>query len=101
MAVDFDQFPVDDPIVEKGTESLSNRWRDFMATFFQSLIGYLTQNGIFLPVLTTAQRNSIATPVEGQMIYHIDATVGPPRTAQIEVWQVKLGVGAWRTFTTV
>lgn len=100
MANDFDQFPVYDLLVKEGTGKMSNVWGDFMNTFYMNLIGYLTQNGILLPQLTTVQRDAIPTPVEGQMIYNVDATPGPPRTAQIQVWQVKAGVAAWFTVTT-
>lgn len=101
MAVDFDNFPVYDPVTKFSQDLLSDVWCDFVATFIQTLTGYLTQYGIFIPVMTTAQRDTIQDPQEGQMIYVSDFTVGPPRTAEIQVWQVKADVGAWYTFTTV
>lgn len=100
MSNDFDQFPVYDDLIKNNTNKISEVWLDFMASFYMNLIGYLSQYGIFLPVLTTAERDSIQNPQEGQMIYNMDATPGPPRSASIQVWQVKSGSGAWRNFTT-
>lgn len=97
MARDFDYFPVYDPILKGGTLNMSSLWMDFMATFVETLTGYLSQNGIFIPQLTTAQRNALISPVEGQMIYLTDAIAGPPRTAQLQIWLVTADVGAWVT----
>jgi hypothetical protein len=97
MAVDFDNFPTYDPLVKPDGMYMSNIWADFLATFMQTLQGYLSQNGIFVPRLTTAQRDALLSPVEGQMIYLTDATVGPPRTAELQIWLVTAGVGAWVT----
>lgn len=72
MARDFDNFPTYDPII-KDQVYLSNIWSDFMATFVESLQGYLSQNGIFVPRLTTAQRDSLQNTVNGQLIYNTDA----------------------------
>lgn len=95
MARDFDNFPTYDPLV-KDQVYLSNIWSDFMATFVESLRGYLSQGGVFIPVLTVAQRNLIQNPQEGQMIYVSDAnTPVTPRTAQVQVWLVTAGVGSW------
>jgi hypothetical protein len=97
MARNFDDFPTYDPII-KNEIYLSSVWSDFMATFIDSLQGYLSQNGIFMPILTLAQRNMIQTPVEGQTIYVSDAnTPTLPRTAQLQIWQVVAGVGQWTT----
>jgi hypothetical protein len=89
MANDFDQFPIDDPIIKDGTNKMSPIWRTFMGTFFQSLIGYLTQNGVIVPNLTQAQINAISTPQIGQMVYN--TTTQAPQIYQN---------GAWKTFTT-
>lgn len=69
MANDFDAFPVYDKIVNQG-DKLSPVWQDAMATFFQNLIGYLTQAGILLPQMTTTQRDSFLNPQFGQIIYN-------------------------------
>lgn len=72
MALDFDNFPTYDPIIKTGTLSLSNIWSDFLATFIQTLQGYLSQNGIFVPILSSAQRDQIKNPQNGQMIFNSD-----------------------------
>lgn len=97
MARNFDNFPTYDPII-RNEVYLSGIWADFMATFVESLQGYLTQYGIFVPRLTVAERNSILDPQEGQMIYVSDAnTPATPRTAELQIWQVVAGVGQWTT----
>lgn len=70
MARDFDNFPTYDPVIKQGTVNLSSIWADFMATFIETLQGYLSQNGIFVPRLTTAQRNLLQNVINGQMIYN-------------------------------
>src|SRR5579872_5404769 len=95
MSRDFDNFPTYDPLV-KDNVYLSNIWSDFMATFVESLQGYLSSRGLFVPPITLAQRNAIQFPQEGQMIYVSDAnTPTLPRTAQLQIWQVVAGVGQW------
>jgi hypothetical protein len=84
MAQDFDQFPTYDVLVKPGTNKMSDVWTDSMATFYQSLIGYLTQFGIFMPQVTTAQRDSIQTPVNGQMIYN--TTLNTAQYFKAGVW---------------
>jgi hypothetical protein len=69
MARDLDNFPTYDPLV-KDEVYLSNVWADFMATFIESLREYLTQNGIFVPRITTAQRDLLINVVNGQLIYN-------------------------------
>lgn len=97
MARDFDGFPTYDPVVENGVY-LSSVWASFMATFVESLQGYLSSSGVFLPILTVAQRDSIQAPGEGQLIYVSDAnTPTTPRTAEVQIWQVVAGVGQWTT----
>lgn len=69
MARDFDNFPTYDPLV-KDQVYLSNIWSDFMATFIESLREYLSQNGIFVPRITTAERNALQNVINGQLIYN-------------------------------
>jgi len=101
MANSIDQFNYYDPLVKKGNEKMSEEWISQMSAFIDVLVGYLQPYGMLVPQVTTAQRATIQSPVEGQLIYNTDATVGPPRSAELQVWQVKAGVGAWRTITTV
>jgi hypothetical protein len=89
MANDFDEFPLDDPLLKEESRYMSAVWRSFMGSFFQNLVGYLTQNGIIVPNLTTVQRNAILNPQAGQMIYN--TTLNAPQIYQN---------GAWKTFTT-
>jgi len=101
MANDIDQLNYYDPLLKDKTDLLSGAWVSNLSAFIQTLQGYLSQFGMFVPIVTTAQRNTIQSPQEGQMIYNIDAIVGPPRTAELQIWQVKAGVAAWRVVTTV
>lgn len=84
MAIDFDQFPLGDPLVKKGTVYMSDVWVDFMSTFYMNLISYLTQGGVLLPQLTTAQRNSLQSPQNGQMIYN--TTLGTAQYFKAGTW---------------
>lgn len=70
MSIDFDQFPLYDPITSKDGTYLSNVWVNALATFYQTLTGYLTQGGIFFPPLTTTERNALQSPANGQVIYN-------------------------------
>jgi len=95
MARDFDNFPIYDPIIQQDVY-LSALWADFMATFVESLSEYLSSNGAFIPVLSIEERNEIITPQEGQMIYVSNSNAPAiPRTAQLQIWLVTAGVGAW------
>ena len=97
MARDLDNFPTYDPVI-KDEVYLSNVWSDFMASFVETLRGYLSERGIFIPVVTVAERNNILNPAEGQMIYVKDSnTPGFPRTAALQIWQVVAGVASWVT----
>jgi hypothetical protein len=71
MARDFETPTIYDPITEDGMYS-SYIWASWLVTFYETLIGYLSQNGIFVPKLTTAQRNSVTNPEDGQIIYNTD-----------------------------
>lgn len=70
MAADFDNFPTYDPLTKEGGVYMSSIWSDFLATFMQTLQGYLSQNGIFVPRLTTAQRDALRNVMNGQLIYN-------------------------------
>jgi hypothetical protein len=84
MAVDFDEFPLDDKVLNlEGL--LSGVWRGSMSTFFQTLIGYLSQNGIFVPKLTNDQLNQIQTPELGQLIYN--TTIDKLQAYENGAWQ--------------
>lgn len=84
MANDFDEFPTYDPLIKQGTNKMSDVWSTFMASFFQNLVGYLTQNGMLIPPLTTAQRDAIDTPQNGQLIYN--TTLGTAQYFKAGSW---------------
>ena len=84
MANDFDQFPVYDDLIKDKTLKMSDIWVDFISTFFMNLIGYLTQNGILLPQVTTTQRDAIQSPQEGQIIYN--TTIGSAQYFKAGTW---------------
>jgi hypothetical protein len=86
---DFNQPPVYDPVTEDG-KHMSDVYQIWIAEHVQTLIGYLTTLGIFMPRITTATRDSINTPTNGTIIYN--TTVDAPQIYQ---------GGIWKTFTTV
>lgn len=88
MANDIDQFPLYDSLVKSGGK-MSDQWVNSMATFQQNLTSYLTSSGIFIPTITTTQRDALTGPSNGQMIYN--TTLGAPQIFQ---------EGIWKTFTT-
>lgn len=93
MANNFDQFPLEDPLVKAGSLSMSESWIGSMSNFFQNLIGYLTQFGILLPRVTTVQRDEIQAPQGGQMIYN--TTLGSAQYFKVD--PVTL-IGTWTSF---
>jgi hypothetical protein len=70
MARNFDDFPNYDPVIKDKTPYLSSIWVVALATFIQTLQEYLTMNGIFVPRITTAERDALQNVVNGQMIYN-------------------------------
>lgn len=84
MSNDFDEFPLYDPIIRTGTLQLSDIWVGAISTFYENLIDYLTQGGIILPHLTTAQRNALQNVQNGQMIYN--TTLGSAQYFKAGVW---------------
>lgn len=70
MSIDFDNFPIYDPIIKAGSTKMSDIWVSKMASFMQTLTSYLSQNGIFVPRLTTTQRDALVNAQDGQMIYN-------------------------------
>lgn len=70
MSLDFDEFPIYDPITRPNSQYLSDDWQSFIATFKQNLSQYLTANGIIPPYFTTSQRDNIKNPQLGAHIYN-------------------------------
>lgn len=75
MANDLDGPPIYDQLTDK-TGSLSNIWVGWYATFIESLTGYLSQYGLFVPKLTTDQRDEIQSPESGQQIFNTTTSKG-------------------------
>ncbi len=89
--LDFDQPPLYDAAINPSKRLImSDVWIYYWSSFYQTLISYLSQNGIFLPQLTTDERDALQSLVNGQMIYNI--TVDAP-----QFWQDSSS--SWRTFT--
>jgi len=72
MALDFDFPPLYDTFVKTQNQKavMGDTFRDWLSPFVQTLTNYLTSGGIFLPQLTTAQRDALDSPINGQMIYN-------------------------------
>lgn len=92
MPTDFDGPPVYDYLTKDkegvNKDYMSNIWRDYQATFYQTLIQYINSYGFFLPHRTTAERDAIQKPVVGQMLYN----------TTIDLPQIYVSTG-WKTFT--
>ena len=67
---DIDMPPLYDTLTKENKEHLSNIWIGWLSTFYQTLISYITSGGIFLPQLTTEERDNLESPQFGQMIYN-------------------------------
>lgn len=93
MANSIDQLNYYDPLVRKNSK-MSEEWISQMSSFIDVLNGYLTPFGILTPQVTTEQRDSIQSPVLGQLIYNTT-------TNELQVYQIKTGTAAWRAITTV
>lgn len=85
MARDFDNFPTYDPVIKERGPYLSSLWANFMATFIETLREYLSQNGIFVPRLTTDQRDALQNVINGQLIYN--TTIDKFQGYQANSWQ--------------
>jgi hypothetical protein len=89
MANNIDQLNYYDPLINNKPDNMSEVWISNLSAFIETLQGYLSQFGMFVPSVTTAQRDTIQSPQEGQMIYNT-TTIAP------QIFQN----GAWKTFTT-
>ena len=70
MANSIDQLNYYDPLIKKNTNKMSDEWISQLSSFIDTLNGYLTPFGMLAPRLTTEQRDSIQSPVNGQIIYN-------------------------------
>ena len=94
MANSIDQLNYYDPLIQNRADKMSEVWIANLSAFIETLQGYLSSFGMFAPQLTTAQRDTIQSPVLGQLIYNTS-------TNELQVFQIKATVAAWRAITTV
>lgn len=85
----FNLPPIRDPITRSG-EPMSDVMQMWLGEFIQNLLSYLTSSGIFIPNVTSTDRDGVISPQNGMIIYN--TTIGAPQIYQS---------GAWKTFTTV
>lgn len=79
MSQSFDQLPLYDPLVDLKTGKLTPKWQDFFATSSQTLGTYLSELGVDLPSMTTAQRDAQNNPPNGRLIYNTTTNKGQIR----------------------
>lgn len=84
MTNQIDQFPYYDPLVVNSNAKMSEVWIAQLTSFIDTLNGYLSTFGVFMPILTTAQRDSIQSPIDGQLIYNTD--LGTAQYRKAGVW---------------
>ncbi len=84
MAVDIDLPPVYDELTKLKTDYLSDIWVSYISTLIDTLNEYLSQLGIFVPKVTTAQRDAIQNPQNGQMIYN--TSIGSAQYFKAGTW---------------
>lgn len=70
MALDFDELPIYDDIVNEHDNKLSPVWVGALTTLYQTLIGYLTSGGFFPANLTQEQINALINLQDGQLVYN-------------------------------
>lgn len=90
MSNQIDQFTYYDPVLKGKNDKMSDVWIAALSSFIDTLNGYITPFGILPPNLTTAQRNTIQSPVNGQLIYN--TTVDAPQFYQVSST-------SWRTIS--
>ena len=83
QAITLSQPPTNDALVGVDKNMLPI-WIDWISTLYQLFIAAYSQYGFFLPQLTTTQRNTIQSPVNGQMIYN--TTIGSAQYYKAGVW---------------
>jgi len=90
---DFNTPPVYDQFTQNldGTSGdlMSDVFMIWVGEFYNTIIQYLTSNGIMWPPISTADRDILRNVVNGTTIYN--TTVDAPQIYQ---------AGAWKTFTT-
>jgi len=89
VANTFDIPPIYDPIANSNGD-LSPIWMSWISAFYETLVSFLTEVGIYIPEITEAERDTIVAPVlrQGLMIINTD----------LDLPQIYLG-GSWKTVT--
>jgi hypothetical protein len=85
MSNSIDQLNYYDPLIKKGSQKMSEQWIAQLSALIDVLNGYLTPYGILSPQLTTAQRDSIQSPINGQIIYN--TTLDKFQGYENNIWQ--------------
>lgn len=70
MANSIDQLNYYDPLVKPNSLKMSEEWISQISSFIDVLIEYLQPYGIMVPQVTTDERNTIQSPINGQIIYN-------------------------------
>jgi hypothetical protein len=70
MANSIDQLNYYDDLIKRGSLKMSEQWISQVSSLIDVLNGYLTPYGLLAPRLTTDERDSIQSPVDGQIIYN-------------------------------
>jgi len=70
MANSIDQLTYYDPLLKSKPDKMGDVWIAAISAFIETLQGYLTEYGMLVPQITTAQRDTIQSPVNGQIIYN-------------------------------
>lgn len=66
----IDQFPYYDPLIKGKDDKMSEVWIAELSAFIETMNGYISPFGFLTPQLSTEQRDSIQSPVNGQIIYN-------------------------------
>ena len=66
----IDQFCYYDPLLKGKPDKMADVWIAAFSAFIDTMNGYITPFGFLTPQMTTAQRDSIQSPVNGQIIYN-------------------------------
>lgn len=84
MAISLDLPPINDAVTDENGQ-LTGVWRDWFSTHIGTLITYITQYGIQLPPVTTAESTSLLNPTEGLVIQN--TTTGEPQVYHSGAWK--------------
>lgn len=70
LTASIDQFPYYDPLLKDKMDKMGDVWIAALSAFIDTMNGYISPFGFLTPQLSTAQRDSIQSPVNGQIIYN-------------------------------